>query len=62
MFFLPAIVWGILIEFLTQEIYLHYHYGLGFLLNILNVPLNISLAWATLLYWGYGFAKARYGN
>jgi uncharacterized membrane protein len=43
-FFLPAVIWGLLLEYATQEVFQRYHYGDGFLIYIANVPLNISLA------------------
>jgi uncharacterized membrane protein len=52
-FFLPAILWGLLLEYATQEIFQRYRYGGGFLVYIANVPLNISLAWASLMFITY---------
>jgi uncharacterized membrane protein len=52
-FFVPAVIWGLLLEYATQEVFLRYHYGEGFLVYIGNVPLNISLAWASLMYFSY---------
>jgi uncharacterized membrane protein len=52
-FFLPAIIWGLLLEYATQEVFLRYHYGEGFLVYIANVPLNISFAWTALMYFSY---------
>ncbi len=52
-FFLPAVVWGLLLEYATQEIFHRYFYGSGFLIYVANVPLNISLAWAALMYISY---------
>ena len=54
-FFLPAVVWGILLEYATQEVFCRYYYGRGFLVYVANVPLNISLAWAALMYISYWF-------
>jgi uncharacterized membrane protein len=42
-----------LLEYATQEVFLRYHYGEGFLIYIVNVPLNISLAWTALMYISY---------
>src|SRR3989344_65599 len=56
-FFAPALFWGFLLEFASQEIFARYHYGGGFLVYALNVPLCISLAWAALIYFGYVFAS-----
>ena len=56
-FFAPAVLWGFLIEFAAQEIFARYHYGGGFLFYVLNVPANISLAWAALIYFGFIFAS-----
>lgn len=52
-FFLPAVVWGILLEYATQEIFHRYYYGSGFLVYVANVPLTISLAWVALMYISY---------
>ena len=52
-FFLPAVVWGLLLEYATQEVFHRYHYGGDFLVNITNVPLCIALAWAALMYISY---------
>ena len=54
-FFLPAVIWGLLLEYATQEVFQRYHYGDGFLIYIANVPLNISLAWASLMFITYWF-------
>ena len=54
-FFLPAVVWGLLLEYATQEVFQRYHYGGGFLVYVANVPLNISLTWASLMYISYWF-------
>jgi uncharacterized membrane protein len=54
-FFLPAVVWGLLLEYTTQEVFCRYHYGGGFLIYIADVPLNISLAWTSLMYISYWF-------
>lgn len=63
-FFVPAAIWGFLLEFSAQELFARYHYGGGFLVYVLNVPLCISLAWASLMYWGYYYAteKMRIGS
>jgi len=61
-FFVPAIFFGFLLEWATQEVFTRYHYGEGFLVYVFNVPLNISLAWAALLYFGYGLAKEKVGQ
>jgi uncharacterized membrane protein len=58
-FFLPAVVWGILLEYATQEVFCRYNYGKGFLVYVANVPLNISLAWAALMYISYWFASRK---
>jgi len=55
-FFIPAILWGFLLEFSAQEIFSRYYYGSGFLFYLMNVPLCISLTWASLMYWGYFLA------
>ena len=52
-FFLPAVVWGLLLEYATQEVFHRYQYGDGFLVYVVNVPLCISLAWAALMYISY---------
>ena len=52
-FFLPAIVWGLLLEYATQEVFHRYYYGGGFLVYVANVPVFISLAWAALMYISY---------
>lgn len=54
-FFLPAVVWGLLLEYATQEVFNRYHYGGGFLVYVANVPLNISLAWAALIFIAYWY-------
>lgn len=54
-FFLPAVVWGLLREYATQEVFQRYHYGGGFLVYVANVPLNISFTWASLMYLSYWF-------
>ena len=54
-FFLPAIIWGLILEYVTQEVFCRYHYGSGFLVYVANVPLNISLAWASLMFVSYWF-------
>ena len=54
-FFLPAVVWGLLLEYATQEVFHRYHYGGSFLVYVANVPLCISLAWAGLMYISYYF-------
>ena len=63
-FFLPAVIWGLLLEYATQEVFLRYHYGEGFLIYVGNVPLNISLAWAALMYISYWIVtqKLRFKN
>ena len=58
-FLLPAALWGFIIEFMTQEVFMRYHYGSEFMLYLLNVPLCIALYWAVLIYWGYKLAKGR---
>ena len=52
-FFLPAVVWGLLLEYATQEVFHRYQYGGGFLVYVANVPVCISLAWAALMYISY---------
>ena len=54
-FFLPAVVWGLLLEYATQEVFCRYNYGRGFLVYVANVPLNISLACAALMYISFWF-------
>jgi uncharacterized membrane protein len=54
-FFLPAVVWGLLLEYTTQEVFQRYHYGGDFLVYVANVPLNISLAWASLMFISFWF-------
>ncbi len=61
-FFAPAILWGWLIEYTTQVVFARYHYGTGFLIYILNVPVNITLAWATIIFWVYWKIVKREGN
>lgn len=58
-FFCPAILWGFLLEFATQEIFQRYYYGSGFLVYLLNVPVFISLAWGSQIYWGFFLAKEK---
>jgi uncharacterized membrane protein len=58
-FFLPAVIWGLLLEYATQEVFHRYYYGSGFLVYIANVPLNISLAWAALMYISYWFVTKK---
>ena len=60
-FFLPAIVWGLLLEYATQEVFLRYHYGQGFQFYVVNVPLNIALAWASLMYISYWLISQKIG-
>ncbi|MBI2445040.1 carotenoid biosynthesis protein [Candidatus Micrarchaeota archaeon] len=59
-FFLPAIAFGFLLEWATQAIFQGYRYGEGFLVYILDVPLSVSITWATLLYIGYWLAKEKF--
>jgi uncharacterized membrane protein len=54
-FFLPAVVWGLLLEYTTQEVFQRYYYGGDFLVYVANVPLNISLAWASLMFMSFWF-------
>ena len=58
-FFVPAVVWGLLLEYTTQEVFNRYHYGGGFLIYVGNVPLNISLAWASLMFISYWFITTK---
>ncbi len=58
-FFLPGIVWGLLLEYATQEVFHRYFYGEGFLVYIANVPLCVSLAWAALMYISYYFVTQK---
>ena len=59
-FFLPAVVWGLLLEYTTQEVFHRYRYGGGFLVYVGNVPLNISLAWASLMFTSYWFITRKF--
>lgn len=58
-FFLPAILFGFLLEWATQTIFQGYRYGEGFLIYALNVPLSVSITWATLLYIGFWLAREK---
>lgn len=58
-FLLPATLWGFILEFMTQEVFVRYHYGGSFLAYALNVPICIALFWATLMYWGSRLATGR---
>lgn len=58
-FFLPGVIWGLLLEYATQEVFHRYFYGGGFLVYIANVPLCISLAWAALMYISYYFVTQK---
>lgn len=55
-FFIPAVLWGILLEYANQEVFKSYHYGSGFLFYVLGEPLALGFAWAALIYFGYVFA------
>jgi uncharacterized membrane protein len=59
-FFLPAVVWGLFLEYATQEVFHRYFYGGGFLVYVANVPLCISLAWAALMYISYCFITQKF--
>lgn len=58
-FFLPAVVWGLLLEYATQDVFHRYHYSENFLVNVGNVPLCIALAWAGLMYISYYFVTQK---
>ncbi len=60
-FFIPAIFFGFLLEWATQTVFQGYRYGEGFLVYILNVPLSVSITWATLLYIGFWLAREKIG-
>ncbi len=58
-FFLPALVWGLLLEYATQEVFHRYFYGGDFLVDVANVPVFISMAWASLMYIAYWFVTQK---
>ncbi|HLD75860.1 MAG TPA: carotenoid biosynthesis protein [Candidatus Norongarragalinales archaeon] len=58
-FFIPAIVFGFLLEWTTQTVFERYHYGEGFLAYLLNVPISVSITWGTLMYLGFVFTKEK---
>jgi uncharacterized membrane protein len=52
-FFVPALIWGILIEFFTLYLYKIYYYPSEYFLTIANVPIAIGMGWAIIMYVGY---------
>jgi len=53
LFFVSAAVWGWLIEFFSILIFHRYYYAATYSLYLLDVPIYVPLAWATVIFSGY---------
>ncbi len=53
LFFIPAIIWGFIVELTTIKFYNIYVYPETFYLALFGVPLSIAFGWATAIYIGY---------
>jgi len=52
LFFIPAVIWGYIVELTAIYLYHIYYYPQTYFLSLFGVPIAISLGWATATYIG----------
>jgi len=53
LFFIPAVLWGFIVELTAMYLYDLYYYPSAYFLTLFDVPLSIAFGWATAAYIGY---------
>jgi hypothetical protein len=50
LFFIPAVLWGFIVELTAMYLYDLYYYPSKYFLTLFDVPLSMAFGWATAAY------------
>ena len=53
-FFIPALLWGFIVESTSVKLYNLYYYPVEtYLFSLFNTPIAVAFGWATIIYFGF---------